>query len=328
MREVKYLSSSSVKKFYANREEFYLQYLSEYKPPRPEQTQAMSVGSAFDAWIKHHLHNIVFGGNDPRFEIDNIIEKQVEPQHRAWARKAGHYIFKCYEKSGALANLILELDLAIEEPRMELRLEGDILHETVTEGIPIVGYPDLYFVNKYGRAVVFDWKVNGFCSKYAASPRRGYINIHDGWSHDINPPSRGSGKPHRDAEPVVVDGVTINSTCSLNVADKDWAGQLCLYAWLLGEPIGGNFVCCIDQIIAKPCGTEYPLLRVANHRATVDDLFQTDWFKKILFVWNTIKSGHIFTEMSREESDAKCEELDRYASLYEDDPVFAELTRS
>ena len=55
MREIKYLSPSSISTFFDDRTEFYLKYCAENRPPRMKQTQPMSVGSAFDAFVKNHL---------------------------------------------------------------------------------------------------------------------------------------------------------------------------------------------------------------------------------------------------------------------------------
>ena len=38
--------------------------------------------------------------------------------------------------------------------------------------------------------------------------------------------------------------------------------------------------------------------------------------------WNTIKSGHIFTDLTKEENDARYEVLEMEASVKDDDPFW------
>ena len=52
MRTPKYISPSALKLFEKNPTEYYLKYLADAHPPRSPQTQPMSVGSAFDAFVK------------------------------------------------------------------------------------------------------------------------------------------------------------------------------------------------------------------------------------------------------------------------------------
>ena len=74
----------------------------------------MSIGSAFDAFLKSHLHKVLFGGTDPRFELEAIFEEQVESHNRDWAKVHGEYVFNFYRECGALA------DLHLSKARMKL----------------------------------------------------------------------------------------------------------------------------------------------------------------------------------------------------------------
>ena len=106
MRKRAYLSPSAVEIFYEDPDRYYTQYLCETQLPRDPQTAPMSIGSAFDAYAKSYLHMVLFGDQgDDRFSLQNLFESQVEPHNRDWAFKHGAYVFDCYKKSGALADL-------------------------------------------------------------------------------------------------------------------------------------------------------------------------------------------------------------------------------
>lgn len=86
-----------------------------------------------------------------------------------------------------------------------------------------------------------------------------------------------------------------------------------IYSWLLGEPIGGeNVVFGIDQITGPGCS------RISSHRLRIKPQWQYRLMERICQVWEIIESGHIFREMSREESDARFQMLE---DMYVDNPV-------
>ena len=144
MRVPEYLSPTSINLYYKDPEEFYIRYLSEFKPPRPPQTQPMAIGSAFDAFVKSYLHEKLFGkGKDPRFEPRTLFEVQVEPQHHSWAWRHGEKAFEFYRQSGALADLLIELQQAVGEPRFEIEIRGIVSarSESVTGSVMLLGKP-------------------------------------------------------------------------------------------------------------------------------------------------------------------------------------------
>src|SRR5436190_14893856 len=127
MRKIEYLSPSSIDKFEQDQEAFYVRYLSEHRLPDDPQTQPMSIGSAFDAYCKSYIHERLFGkGNDPKYQFENIFEAQVQAHLRDWAIIHGKYAFESYQKSGALADLMLELQHAINVPKFEIEVKGVI----------------------------------------------------------------------------------------------------------------------------------------------------------------------------------------------------------
>jgi len=285
----------------------------------------MSIGSAFDAYAKSYLHDKLFGKNhadSARFSLEAIFEAQVESQHREWAFGHGNYCFQQYKNSGALLDLLTDLHAAKNEPRFEFEVRGVIgsqreASETQIDEVVFLGKPDCYYINKDGNHVILDWKVNGYCSKSATSPKKGYVRMRGG-------DGRGYGM-HKECIPMDTGGMIINTAMPLEAVDKQWARQLSIYAWLLGEPVGGDFIVAIDQIVAKPIGGAVPELRVAEHRTRVSADFQKKTVDQAKQIWALIRSGHLFPEMTLEDSKARCEALEERAdSLFGDhvDPEF------
>jgi len=322
MRKPKYLSPTSIELFYKDVKEFYLRYLADERPPRFPQTMPMSVGSAFDAFVKSYLYEALFGKKDPAFEIQTLFNEQVEEANRAWAWEAGHYCFKEYKKCGALADLMLELEQATEDPRFEFTIEGRVSHEANVDGVILLGKPDVYFHTKEGGAVVYDWKVNGFCSKSNTSPAKGYMSLRPG------------NKIHKLCDAMMVNGLMINVSLPLDQVNASWATQTAIYAWLLGEKVGGDFIVGIDQLACGASdGVVFPDIRVAKHRALVSKEHQHEVYAKAVHVWQVIESGHIFRELSEEDSLKRQRMLDHVHAAYtgEDTPEeewFQKMTRS
>lgn len=320
MRKLKYLSPTGIKKFYTDRASWYTQYLADMRPPREPQTKPMSIGSAFDAFVKNYLVKSLMGNCPPEFEIDTIFEAQVEEHNRDWARVHGYWVYKCYKESGALARLMTELELADSTPKFELTVEARVAHESCVAGVPLLGKPDVFFYVK-GIPVIVDWKVNGYCSQSKTSPRKGYIHYIDGWKGDQ---SRNHLQQHHNAMVVIKNGLMLNMAVTLEEVNVDWAEQLAIYSWVLGVPIGTPITVGIDQI----CGQGAPpniaesidvvnQVGFAQHRCKIDEKWQNWWFQQIAGCWQIIQSGHIFSDLSRAESDAKCRQLDELYKAFE-----------
>ena len=308
MRIPKYLSPSSVKTFERDVEDFAVKYLLDDRPPRQPQTQPMSVGSAFDAYVKSYLYYNLFGNYGPKDEYQRnaIFEAQVEEHNWDWAREAGQICFDIYKERGALADLMLELSGAIGDQRFEFSLMDFVEYEGYS--VPLLGKPDCYFVNAEGVRVVYDWKVNGYCAKRNTSPMKGYVCCRDGKGRYC----------HKDAVVAPYKGVNINVMMCLEDGNKEWADQLSIYSWLVGEPIGSeNVIFGIDQITGPKCS------RVSSHRLRIKPSWQYNLMARVCQIWETIQSGHIFKEMTRQQSD------DRLALLQEvhsgDNPIDAYL---
>ena len=311
MRKPKYLSPSSIATFKHDIEEFYLKYLADHRPPRMPQTQPMAVGSAFDAYLKSWLVERLFGfAGREEFKLATIFEEQVEPHNRDQAKIDGAYVFECYQHSGALADLLIELEGAVGDPRFEFSVNANVAHEAAPDGIPLLGKPDISFVcGKSKRLCVYDAKVNGFYGKYNTSPKPGYIKIRDGWNQEVKPHSKKHGSIHKNAQLMVIDGITINIADYMENTLLDWARQLAIYGWVIGASPESETIFGIEQVVAKPKGT-FPELRIASHRAKISKEFQTAWLAEIAEIWNIINSNHIFRDRKEEDSIKRCRTLD------------------
>jgi hypothetical protein len=282
----------------------------------------MAVGSAFDAFVKSALSDHIFGINaKPQYEFEALFESQVDEGMRDVAYGDGARCFQAYVFCGAFDDLVRLMDGAIEEPQFEMKVE-----ETV-EGIPMIGYADLRFVHKSGLHFIHDWKIKGYCSIHGASPAPGYALCRDGFSADKQ--TRSHMTAHKRYTPMHMNGLEINTEWMENCY-KPWATQLSMYGWMLGEPVGAeNVVITVDEIVSKYLGDSPPQLRIAQHRSRASKQFQNDWLAAIKFCWEAISSGHIFTDMTKEENDLHCEHLNQVALALcrADDDWFNQLCR-
>ncbi len=286
----------------------------------------MSIGSAFDAYVKSDIYSNLFGSRiiGSPYEFETIFEKQVEKQHRNWARIHGRYVFDRYKASGALADLMLELNGAIGEPKFEFDLQAEVrgMDKTIS-GVVFLGKPDLHFTNKQNLSVILDWKVNGYVSKWPTSPKPGYVCKKPGWSM------------HKDCDRVLHKGMYINRATTMDKVDAGWAAQLSIYSWLCGDEIGSDFVTAIDQIVCNTKGLtlQWPELVFAQHRTLVDPQFQIDLFNLAKSLWDSIADDHYFRELTKDESIERGKLLEERAkSLWEpvtsvEDKMFQTMTR-
>ena len=275
MRTPDYLSPTSIMLWKKDRMEFYRKYLGP-KIPRMPQTEAMSVGSAFDAYIKNYLASCLgMPEADGDLSLDYLLEEQVEPHNRDFAFSAGRHCFEQYKELGATAELMKELETA-DKVAFESTLQA-----TVGEKVPLLGKPDLYYW-RGSDLIILDWKVNGYCSKRGASPRKGYARLLPG------------GKPHKDAQ--LIGG--INVACCLSELDLSWATQLAIYGWVLGG-LGKPIIAGIDQLACKPVDGAVGI-RVAQLRSRLSEKFQDDLWQDCLEIWTRISEGRIFDENNDE----------------------------
>ncbi len=303
MRKIEYLSPSSLGLWESDREAFYLKNLAPSRPPKVPQANYMGIGSAFDAYVKADLHAALFGvGHDPAYELTTLFEEQVEPQNRDECRIAGLYAHECYKSSGAYADLLRELENSKFAPQFEFRVDKTI------EGVPLMGKPDCRYIHKSGAHVILDWKVNGFFSKHGSTPYKFYSMIRDGWTETMAKPSRACNRPHKGFREIEHKGIKIGAHY-LEDTCKDWADQLSIYGWMLDEEVGGeDVVVCIDQLVSKVQEGGFPLIRIANHRCRISMRWQNQLIQRLTSCWKAIQAGHIFSDMSEEES-KQCQEV-------------------
>jgi hypothetical protein len=310
MRLPKYLSPTSLGLFYHDREQFFYNYLCDLRSARPPQTDAMAVGSAFDAFVKSHLYKLLVGKGNPTFEFETIFEAQVEPHNRDEARRAGQETFDAYKHHGALADLMLDLNGCVGEPKFETTIEGIVEHQI--GAVPFLGKPDIFFVTKKGARVIFDWKVNGYYSNTPPSPKPGYLNKLPG--RDM----------HKSCLLSEINGFRINHNSPLETVDPSWANQTSIYAWLLGEAVGEKFITAIDQICVNKRNSPRTFT-VAQHRTYVTEGHQQNLFESAVRAWMQIQQGHIFETMTLEQSQARCRTLTESLKVVSGDKAFNDL---
>jgi hypothetical protein len=304
------MSPSSLATFYKDREEYYLSYMADTRPQRFPQTAAMAIGSSFDAYVKSWLHEALFGkGSDPKFEFRAIFEAQVEKQNRDFAMVAGKHAFGEYQACGALVDLLTELQGAVMKPRFEIEIGGIVdgqreSVEATVGGVPLLGKLDIFFISRSGAHVIFDFKVNGYCSRGNKSPMRGYLRLRGRNTHEM----------HRDCFPMLYNGMQINGAMMLEQSSKEWANQLSIYGWLSGEEVGSEFVTAIDQLACSENVGGPPTVRVAEHRLRISCKYQREWFEMVRHAWEVVCSDHFFRDLPKEESQNRCEVLDKYAT--------------
>lgn len=320
MREREYLSPTSMSKWAESPENYYKVYLSDQSEEKEPQTQPMSVGSAFDAFVKSYLYEALFGspsapGNDPRFSKEVIFEEQVEPHNRDFARKAGEHCFTMYRLLGALDGLLVSLGRSKGPPKFEMDIRGAVSHgrNGVVRSVPFRVKPDLHFINEHDAFVILDWKVNGYCSHSGVSPQQGFILARRQgkmpWTHDEC--VLGTSK-----------GMLVNKK-GLEAHDADWAKQCSIGAWVCGAPVGSDFIAVIHQLAVN----KDKKITVAEHVGHVSAGFQENLHAQAVSMWTAITERlhderctlsvpcgcprYVFRHMKLEDSIALCNLLDK-----------------
>ena len=312
MTPLKHLSPSGIGAWVERRDQFYIRYLADKKPPPEPQTQPMSVGSAFDAYVKVWLADRL--GVPLDTDSEELMRQQVDEELWDFARHAGGVVFEAYKDSGVAYDLLSEL-----EKSKEISFEFTVMKEIQHKGIGLVlkGIPDLHFYHPEGIKVILDWKVNGYCSKTGISPRKGYLML------------RGEGAKvhgmHKECVPSHFGDITYNGGMDFEQVDVSWARQLAIYGWITGLDVGQAFIAAIDQVVCRPTG-----IRIAEHRGIISKPFQDFVMDLAVDIWNECNNGpgYIrFDDMTAEESKAHCEALDNMWAVAEDDDFMALMGR-
>lgn len=292
LRQPRAMSPTSLHLFEWNREEYALRYLVDPSPPRPEQTPAMALGSGFDAFVKASLYEHFYGKNKD-YALTNLFNTQVEEHVYEKVYNHSADLFILYKRSGAYQLLLKELEAWGAPPRFEVGINR------VIGGVPIYGKPDLYFINKLGIKIIYDWKVNGYFSASNTSPMKGYT-----WCWD---PTKGICA-HKTCEPCDYYGVTINKQFFMEDCDKKWADQLAMYSWLMGNPVGSTrCVFGIDQIVGRP-----EKLRICRHRLRISPEWQLDLLARLQTAWHAIVNEQVIPP---EELELMCGTDDQFTGV-------------
>ena len=282
MRIPDYLSPTSVSLYYKDRSEFYVKYCADNRLPRLPQTEPMSVGSAFDAYIKNYIADrLGMPEASSDLDLDYLLTTQVEPQNMDFALRAGRDCFDQYCALGAASNLMLELEQA-EKVCFEHTVQATMVDGS---GMVLLGKPDLYF---WADDVlhIYDWKVNGYCSASMTSPNKGYVRM------------LASGSPtktHKIAQ--VIGGIDVAN--KLEDLNESWATQLAIYGWVLG---GRDLVAGIDQLACSAKG-----VRVASLRNKIGGAFQDELYARCLTVWDAVQTGNVIDPIIASELEASAQ---------------------
>lgn len=297
MRKPKRLSLSALSLAESNREEFFYRYIvpKDIRPKREPQTGPMSVGSAFDAIVKAQINrdlDLQLAG----FRMRDLIDAQCEPETLPESFEIAAELWEQYVECGAYGNLRQLIEKSATDVKMEYNLTA------VIGGVPLLGKPDLHFGTLHSSHVITDWKVSGSCSTHGVSPQQGYMI-----ALDVNG-TRTHGKPHKKFKPVMHPGGIVVNSVPMNETTDYWADQLATYAWCLGEPVGSqDFIARIEQIAVRP-GLR---AKCVVHQSTIDSDYQHRLLERYQKIWDACQTGYIFDDLSRAESDDKCEALIR-----------------
>jgi hypothetical protein len=273
---IEYLSPSSLKAFFDDPRNFYLERLATTRIARMPQTEPMAVGSSFDAYVKAYLHKKCFGhsGADGSFDLSALLAGQIETTDaamRARVEAAGSYLFDVYVSSGALASLMTEISCGYAIS-FEKTISGRV------RSVPMLGKPDMKMQIGPQRSMlsagscvyILDWKVNGFMAKKAPSPKKHYLRC-------------GAEKRYKGVSTATLHGIEYVTGVCLSEIDESWAAQTCTYAWLLGAPVGGEILCGIDQLVGG-----VGAVRVASFRALVSPAYQERLMARYEAAWGLL----------------------------------------
>ena len=250
MKTPRSLSYSSMTLWEKNPEEFYLRYLAEHPAPRLPQEPPMAVGSRFRRLRQGRPATTILFGTavDPQFAFEAIFESQVEPQCRDFALTAGQARLRRLQAVRRLRRTARAAEAV--RRAAPLRVQGRWHHcrrcrspASRTAASCSTSASDCIHC-------ILDWKVRGYCSSMPPARRKGYMLCRDGYQSDK--PSKSHGTQHTNYLAYNHRGLTINAGY-MEYCNDEYADQLCLYGWLLGEKPGDeNVVGMIEEIVAKP----------------------------------------------------------------------------
>lgn len=308
MRKLERLSYSAMSLWEKDPQTFFLTRLAGTRTRREPQGLPAAIGSAFDARIKSSLAASLWSQPPAELKFDALYEAQVEPQNRSQQLlDDSALLVSRYVACGRYAELMNALATSPTPPRFE----SEVL--TNVEGVPFTTKPDLTYVAGQTQ-VIHDWKVRSFYSTSGASPTQGYVQWRD---------SMQTAASHKKFRGRQWEGVVLHDGCLSEFSDA-YADQTAMYAWALGVEPGNAFIASIDEMVCRPGS-----IRVAELRATVSEPWQRKLLNRLKRCWNSIQAGHVFVDMTFEQSQAKQSTLERAAQTMgcddEDDRYMASL---
>jgi hypothetical protein len=218
-------------------------------PIRMPQTEQMALGSAFDAFIKTEIA-VRLDLPEAEKRLASLL-KNVDREQQAMIPE-GNKVCQEYIEDGCL-------DVIMEEGMCDVELLFGTKDEPmVVSGIPIFGFPD-------GRIIEgpLDWKVSGWGSSRARSPKPGYQHYTKG------------NKQH------VKYGIPMHEI------DRRWATQLFFYNLLFDGVYDAKkeYWGAIDQIIVGQ--------GVASYRTSLGHDFTVALWADMICRWDKLQAGDI-----------------------------------
>jgi len=280
----------------------------------------MAFGSAFDSFVKHALVRHLYGEQAVQrgepYHLETLFASTVDPEQQAWAWETGKWAFSKYQEFGAFDALLSEMKDAKSLPKFEDNLNATITLPSGTQ-IPLHGYPDGWYRNAEDQLIILDWKCNGYKAKSNISPRKHYIL------------QRPKLTPYKTATVKEFNGITINEGICFSEVSPEWATQILLYSWMLGEPVGHSpVVAQIDQILLKPSKTEQEILtpgcRIVTYRSLILEEFQQKVISQLEDVWKAVQRGSIYLNMDEEEAHQRVQQMAKLTQMQlEHNPILA-----
>lgn len=252
---------------------FYYQRMSEFELVRMPQTEAMAIGTAFDAFVKAEIARLLGKPNRLNQLLGGLEEQNLNVIPHANA------LFEAYNYCGRVEELMKEgiedIELSIERTVGGSKVAGTQVN---LGGVPIFGKPDMRL--GFGHS---DWKVNGFGSKTGQSPKPGYKScktvkfkypigsvFFEGNSFSY---TGEKGHHERFGEP-------------LELIDSKWAEQLLFYSWLDGVPIEGDRQVGIEQIAIRG-----ETVAFASFRTKISKEFALNTYATLVDKWQRFNQG-------------------------------------
>jgi hypothetical protein len=299
MRELKYFSPSSYLMYRDDVDRFVEQYLIDLPRSNDPPSIQMSIGSAFDAFVKSNLAKKFYEGEAyAPYQLETIFNKQVSEEHREEAWKIGKFLYEQYVDQGGFHALLSDMEGNLGPIYFEREAQASVRMPS-GRYVPFKGFPDCSYINKHNKLVILDWKCNGYCSSKRTSPKKHYVI------------SRPDNTSHKKITPTVKYDLTVVEDHCFSEVDMKWAIQLTIYSWLLGRPIGDDTVFQIEQLLMEPG----PAVRCITYRGFTTPEFQIELANEIDAAWHSLKDGYIYRHLTRQESDAKMATANRRAAM-------------